>query len=176
MHPQNLENVVWLVLAAAGGIAQMVRKAMAARKKADGTPKRDPDQDERTRRVREEVARKIAQRRSPPPRLPPPAAPPGWKLPTASLPRRQPSPIPELEELVQPEFAPASAFASFPGSDGDAASTSVAVPAMSPILGAPVTSRRLELFDDLRSPATTRRAVLLREIIGPPVALRRGGL
>jgi hypothetical protein len=182
-------RLVWLLLLAAGWVAQAVRKASAAAAKARAAQKSEPDPVDRTRQVQQEVARKIAERRK---GAPPPALP-NWKLPpavgrpleAASPPLRDRPPATWEEEVPSLLDFPSEVVVGLPRSRGDAASASPAPAAMASTVAASaapkvfsavpaaVLPRGSDLMADLRQPATVRRAILLREIIGPPVALRR---
>jgi len=191
-------------------IIWVVRTFKAARDKAaaarDGRPVArgphgepiDPEAEERQRRVREEVARKIAERKALAERK-------ILMMPSASLERRPRPPAVEATE-VRDDPQPANAAPnsglnadrpSAPGGrappppwDGPPAPTSEPMPITAPVpvltarqtglaedferwsaaSGRPVAAAAL---DHLRDPAELRRAMLLREILGPPVGLRR---
>jgi len=201
-------------------IIWVVRTFKAARDKAaaarDGRPVArgphgepiDPEAEERQRRVREEVARKIAERKALAERK-------ILMMPSASLERRPRPPAVEATEVrddPQPanaapnwglsadrSSAPAALRQGFGGQGGrdapdpwdgpparppSAVPSSAAVPVLtarqtalaedferwSAASGRPVAAAAL---DHLRDPAELRRAMLLREILGPPVGLRR---
>lgn len=134
----------------------------------------DPEAEERQRRVREEVARKIAERKI-------------LMMPSASLERRSPPPRVEAPE-VRTEPPPAIGAPTPWGESPAPAPAPVPIYAPVPVLtarqtalaedferwsaasGRPVAAAAL---DHLRDPAELRRAMLLREILGPPVGLRR---
>jgi hypothetical protein len=150
----------------------------------------DPEQAERTRRIREDIQRKIAQRNR------------GGDAPTAPTESREPTGMPELppifREILMPEVprpAPARAAVSHLESqrmaeilEQQAALTEQLKQAKemkalaqrrrdyeevtSDKTVAAVTAQTGALKDDLRNPAALRRAFVLREVLGPPVALR----
>jgi len=136
--------VVWLVnqVRAAG----TARTAAQSGKAASGG---DAAGAERTRRVQEEVRRRIAERRG----MQAPAREPDQ--PRATVQARSP---------VQPP-ALAPAFAAAYAADRVAARA----PASSSLF---VTPGAVELMLELHDPAQLRRAIILREVLGPPVALR----
>ena len=136
----------------------------AGRLEANG---RDPDEAQRTRRVREDILRKTAERR-------PGAEPP-----------------PRVREIRPAPAAPAIAGAASSGNRGTsqgAAATGSAVvqapvagpfggtpfaPPASPLSGGvPMPTAGSLWLDELRTRDSARRAILVREILGPPVALR----
>jgi hypothetical protein len=158
-------------------------------------------QEERTRRLQEEIRRKIAQRRgldpdsadsreSVPPLMVPPPIPPidPFGGPASKIMRR----IEEAASQREPQVQPAAERARMIEAERRArlaeeleelgrvraenerrvaalaAETERRTPARAPVVG--VTSRGLR--NALRRPDEVRRAVLMREILGPPVSLR----
>jgi hypothetical protein len=172
----------------------------------------DPEQDERVRRIREEIRRKIAERRgeSPAPRPFPapveadeeaspfePVARPAPVFPRAepeapALPRTEPPPLftpaptaspyadtatmerqralaDQMEELQRTREETRRRALELAGNfpQADAAPKREARPA------ADEAARDLRgLRRALRDPATVRRAIVMREVLGPPVGLR----
>jgi hypothetical protein len=130
---------------------------------AEGAARRAMEDEERAQRVREDILRRIAERRAraeegvPPARarpervLPPPLAP--ARMAREAEPVFPPAPSPPLETR-----APAM----IPGRQ----------PAAAVGAGPPGPPAGILWLDELRSPETVRRAILLREILGPPIALR----
>ena len=127
------------------------------------------DETERTRRVREEVQRKIAERRreAAPSRAPSPAPAPAAAMrpappadeedeAEASLQRQQSlaTQVRVLEEARMAAEVRTRALASF------------AAP------NAPAVRSPSDWLQELRDPRSVRRAIVLREILSPPVALR----
>jgi len=162
--------------------------SMAARgvKKTRDPSALPPGEDaERTRRVREEVQRKIVERRREA------AARPGsWA--------ESPSATPRPAERSQPPLAPpvAASRPAPPADEEDVAEAALqrqqklaeqvrameaartaaqvrtsALAAFAPP-GASPGSPPIDWLPELRDPRSVRRAVILREILGPPVALR----
>jgi hypothetical protein len=172
----------------------------------------DPEAEERQRKVRAEVARKIAQRKilmMPSARLEPPPVP---------VSRTPPSPVAAPEDWAEPPPPPVRApepppvraperppvWASGPSPVWVPEQPAVWAPEPSPILASsptptlvPLTASQTALaedferwsaisplrqgfggqagrvsLEDVRDPGALRRAVLMREILGPPVALR----
>jgi hypothetical protein len=129
---------------------------------------RDPDEAQRTRRVREDILRKIAERRAgtaaPPPRVR--EARPGPATPAiagaASSGNRGTS---------QGAAATGSAVVQAPVA-GPLAGTPFAPPASPLSGGVPIPTAGSLWLDELRTRDSARRAILVREILGPPVALR----
>ena len=177
-----------LVIAIAGAIAWWLSQKKQAQ--ADDTaPQKettfdDPELAERTRRIREEIQRKIEQRAkgyaTEQPRLPraetaePPVvrevvitrAAPEMRKGMAQAETQRQAEILEQQaalamKLREAELMKAAALkrAEFAAATAD---HSVAARTLS----------RSTVLDDLRDPAALRRAFILREVLGPPVALR----
>lgn len=159
----------------------------------------DPAQDERVRRIQEEIRRKIAERRGqpvPPPLAPPtldpfrplfqetpppltrPVTPPPLAEPvrevavsayddTAALERQRKleEQLAQLEERRREARRAAQAAAE----SGGQAAANVAYDAATPDVPG-LSARRLQ--DELKNPRALRRAMVLREVLGAPVALR----
>ncbi len=196
-------NHLQLIIAIAGAVAWWLSQRKAAEtgdvSSSEGKTFDDPELAERTRRIREEIQRKIEQRaRSYPTEQP-------------MRPRDEPAPrvdpelaglppiLRELVEMHQPE----------PAKPTRAATSHLEAQRMAEMLEQQAalaeqlkqaqemkaaTQRRTQfetevaskeeqakvavlgaLGEDLRDPAALRRAIILREILGPPVALRGGG-
>jgi hypothetical protein len=183
----------------AGVLAQMF-KAITGKKGAEeeeGAPSpersfEDPELAERTRKIREDIQRKIAQRSK------------GGEAPPAPAPaeRREPDDMPELppifREILQPEAPrPAPARAAVSHAEAQrmaeileqqaalaeqlkqakemkalAAKRAQFEEATADKTGAAKVAQTGALKDDLRDPAALRRAFVLREVLGPPLALR----
>lgn len=164
-------------------VASIIRTAAkVARKLNEPPPDRrspahfDPAEAERTRRIQEEIRRKIAERRGtavlPEPALrdePPeeqvfapasgPAEPPPVAATAAILERQQ--------QLADQMRALEAARLAEQRKVGE-----IATMAASGRVVASTTTVRGTLLADLRNPSTARRAMLLREVLGSPVALR----
>lgn len=137
----------------------------------------DPDLAERTRRIQAEIRRKIAERRGmpvPPPEPEPqievvePAVPPpflvveGDPAEHAAILERQRQLSDQMRALEGARVAEQRRAAHLM-----AAETAAARSAEGQLLRA-----RDELLADVRDPAGLRRAIVLREVLGPPVGLR----
>jgi hypothetical protein len=149
----------------------------------------DPELAERTRRIREEIQRKIAQRQRG-----------GAEAETAEVPSPaayEPAPPPVIREVVATAPAPSSSPAAARADTQrqaeileqqaawqeklqEAQRFKAAVQKRTEFEEATAdhrTDRRAathsEVLGDLRNPAALRRAFILREVLGPPVALRR---
>ncbi len=186
-------NHLQLIIAIAGAVAWWLNQRRQA--KAGGEEPRkeatfdDPALAERTRRIREEIQRKIEQRaraytqptppveeRAEPVRLPPivrevvvrPLAPPPLsRAAAAHLEDQRTAEIIEqqaalTEQLRQAGEMKAATMRRTQFETEIASKEEAAVAAVRSALG-----------DDLRNPASLQRAFILREILGPPVALRR---
>ncbi len=200
-----LDNL-WTLLIIAGVVAQLLQAMKGRKGQGDAAPEahaapqdyefEDPELAERTRRIREEIQRKIAQRQrgdaSDAESTPEPAS---WDA--------EPAAFEEAPPVIRPtsvERAPAAAPA-IPGyatrldaqrsaeileqqaalaerlrqaQDMKAAAQRRAAfeaQSISPVTQARQVARGA-LLDDLHSPAALRRAFVLREVLGPPVGLR----
>lgn len=176
--------IIWVVLiAGVSWLSKLIRGRPKPGSPAPGAP--DGEEAERTRRVQEEVRRRIAERRSrvfqsaPETAAPRPAAqnqgenlrkliakmageepaPPALDEAKAALARQRA--IEEKLRVLESEQAAALARA---------AQTAAVMPAPS----APAVSPAGWL-GELRDPRGLRRAIVLREILGPPVGLRQSG-
>ena len=164
----------------------------------------DPEQDERVRRIQEEIRRKIAERRGQP--VPPPLAPPELSpfrpvfqeqtppplarpVETPPVPAWREEPVREVtvsayddtaalerqrkleEQMAQLEERRREArrLAQEASRSGGQAAANAAYDAAKPDVPG-LSARRLQ--DELRSPGALRRAMVLKEVLGAPVALR----
>ncbi|HXQ80562.1 MAG TPA: hypothetical protein VN775_04565 [Opitutaceae bacterium] len=127
-----------------------------------GSAAADTDDEYRSRRVREEILRKIAERRAGA-AGPQPARIRVERLATEppAIVRAAPTASRGPAEAAAPGFPGAQA----PPSPGGRPDVSAAGGAAGPSAGA-------LWLDDLRTRDTVRRAILVREILGPPVSLR----
>lgn len=174
-----------LLIAGAGGIAWWLNQRRQSREKPATEQKverrDDPDFAERTRRIREEIQRKIEERRQ-------------GEVSSMPTRRKQPRPIPsvmppQLSRVEPPPLARA-------GMTPDEAERSTEMLAKQAALAEQLRQAveiktaalrqlrsgneispasklvRTAVVDDLKDVAALRRAFVLREIIGPPVALR----
>ena len=161
----------------------LIRTLAIARRRGPAPPPAAPapaEDDERTRRVRELVQRRIAERRIAPPVLPsappvPPAPPdPGDLLrklvgvETEEEPAA-PEPVEDRAELERQRRLENELRALEATRAAEAAKAAAAVQALVP--RQPI--RTGGWLADLRGDGGARRAIVMREIIGPPLALRR---
>ncbi len=162
-------GVVWVVEMLGKAKAAAARASNAPRpagqqdsEEAEAAARRAMEDEERAQRVREDILRRIAERR---------ARAEGAARPASARPERVlPPPLVPLELDREPE--PVVASAALPpapvmvlrGPPAEAAAAAGTGP-----LGS---SPGLPWLDELRTPETARRAILLREILGPPIALR----
>jgi len=180
-------------------VISMMTKATAAAAKRPPTPPRgDIDQSERTRRIQEEIRRKIAERRggltqpagmdtsteeeTAPPAFPRPLVVPLDPFggprdgrPRAFEPRApEPPPLPSgptAEQVRQEELA--AQLAALQEARAAAQATAMARATETNWTESTRTAAGPSAWrSDLRSPADLRRAIVLRELLGPPVALR----
>ncbi len=151
-----------------------------------------PATDEQTRRVQEEIRRKIAERRGVPPArpatqpttrpLPPPVAAPRPVYDSGGdiLRKRLAERLRAREQVDSKRLADAI-LADDAGKAATARAIAMPAAPLAPsrpktYLGVPVAGARpvsvTGLMEDLRDPDKVRRAFVLREILSPPVALR----
>ena len=182
-----------LIIGAAGAVAWWLNQRRQAHEGKDvksptARPLEDPELIERTRRIREEIQRKIEQRLGSYPQIPKPvarvdpAAPPPIIREVA---RCQPEPPPlavtkaaaarldaqKTAEILEQQLALSEQLRR---------ATELKVAALRRLQFENQVSSgdqaadiaRDALAEDLRNPDAVRRAFILREIIGPPVAIR----
>ena len=184
----NLENVIIpiiiMVLYGLGSVGQ--------KKKKDGKPGRsrqqpevDPNEARRVREIQEEIRRKIAERTG---RVPPPVP---TREPTATKPvpqvetRRFPTPSRQPSRRPEPVPSPPPArsyqdeleakLKQVKELEAQAASKAQSVGAYS--IKQPTRKKmsgelRSQLFADLSNPLGQRKAILVSEILGPPVGIK----
>jgi hypothetical protein len=194
-------NHLFIVVFVAIGVANMLAKAKkAGAQQRPSQPARssvDPDTAERTRRVQEEIRRKIAERSGRLPASPPPmdsspsAGPPAWNIFQELA--RQMAEAKKIAEMQGRARAAAEAQAQQRMEDeqksrrlaeaqhlAEAQRTLQRQPRTVATAGANSASdqkmtnanARDKLLADLREPDSLRRAFVLREILGEPVGLR----
>jgi hypothetical protein len=198
-------NHLWVVIVIAGLVAKVLQavrgKPPAAGKGVEPAEKvfEDPDLAERTRKIREEIRRKIEERRGQTgqataslvrPKLAredrsPQATPPPVVLELPPMIRKMLTPVPTPATAAAPVDPDAAAelarqaelaeqlrqviaLKTGTGEERRAAFASSIADKEQVALAA----GRGALLDDLRDPAALRRAFVLREVLGPPVALR----
>lgn len=199
---QWLFDNAWAVVIIGGVLAQMLQ-AIAKKKgggddASAGEPPRkeyefeDPELAERTRRIREEIQRKIAQRRRGGggyETAEPPAsdemeteAPPVIREVVVTAPDPVPAPAvratSRLETQRQAEILEEQAALMERLREVELMKTAAAKrtefeQATADHSTARRAATRSTVLDDLRSPDALRRAFILREVLGPPVALRK---
>jgi hypothetical protein len=176
-HPQALVAIAIAVVA----ILQKLKQARP-QETAGEAPARDRQEAERTRRIQEEIRRRIMERRGLMP-APPPAPDSVEEAPEF------PEPPPMFEEvrpvMVEPPLQTMDAAAA-PGDSRElerqqqmlARLRELEMARLAPGRSAPATAEAPvataanRLPADLRTSAGLRRAVVLREILGPPVGMR----
>jgi len=157
---QSQPQVLFFLLVAVVWLINAVKRALAGPKAQGGRPARageDPDDRERARRVREEILRKVTERQLD---RAPAQAERAPRQTAAPRPRR---PIPP-PFVARPQEIESVGIPMVPVRAADA--PLAVAPAAGPSPGA-------MWLDALRSREGVRRAVLVREILGPPLALRR---
>lgn len=181
--------VIWVVRAvkAVRDKAAAARSGQPVTRGPRGEPV-DPEAEERQRKVRAEVARNIAQRKilmmpsarlEPPPLPRPVEAPEAWvepPPPPVRAPEPSPVRVPERPPVwasePSPILAPTPSLVPLTASQTALAEDFERWSAISPLRqGFGGQAGRVSL-EDVRDPGALRRAVLMREILGPPVGLR----
>ncbi|HXC02541.1 MAG TPA: hypothetical protein VNU49_07790 [Opitutaceae bacterium] len=178
-------NHLFIVVFVAIGVANMLAKAKkAGARQRPSQPARsslDPDTTERTRRVQEEIRRKIAERAGRLPVSPPTPAGPSSPPPRQNIFQelaRQMAETKRVAEMQARAQADAEAQAQQRIQDEqksrelDEARRTLQMEQPAAADGATDVSARDKLLADLRAPDSLRRAWLLREILGEPVGLQ----
>jgi hypothetical protein len=180
-----------IIIAAAGAIAWWLNQRRKGGMEGDEEPPvqettfDDPELAERTRKIREEIQRKIAERAR------------GYANEQPTIPRDEPAEPPLVREVVVTQAPPMprrgltaleaqrqaeilEEQASLAERLQEAEQMKLAAQkraryeaATTDHSGAARSLSRSTVLDDLRDPAALRRAFILREVLGPPVALRR---
>lgn len=187
--------LVWIMRSVAG------RKSGSASSTGSG-PAEDPAEAERTRQIQEEIRRRILARQrgedSAPVAVPPPLPPatstrqqdyeedlddpsyagegPNVPMPTAAAHRQADvaqAAILEQQRLLADQLHALRLARAAGGSVTPASPLQLSERATARIASHERSCRK-ELLRDLRSPTSVRRAILLKEILGAPVALQRG--
>ncbi|HUL53775.1 MAG TPA: hypothetical protein VLT83_10250 [Opitutaceae bacterium] len=177
-HPQ----VLFLIVIAVVAMLQKLKQAHSQDAAGRG-PATSQEDEERTRRIQEEIRRRIRERRGLAPAAPPPRAGDHPVFPPA------PPMIEEVRPVVVPPPLPVEDVTATAGlaaeyerqqkmlqqlqaikaarqtSTSVAPAAAAAAPAAAPVAVG-------HFVADLRNPAGLRRAIVLREILGPPVGLR----
>ena len=180
-----------LIIAIAGGVAWWLNKNREKGGEAEPPPRAektfdDPELAERTRRIREEIQRKIEQRAK------------GYASEQPTLPREPSPPPPLMRQMPQPRLETARATRAA-ASHQEAQRTAEILEQQAALMEqvrlanemkaatlrrtqfetevaskeeAAMSAVRSALGEDLRNPAALRRAFILREVLGPPLALR----
>ena len=162
-------------------IVRNVLRLMKKMNETSSTPRQPDDYDtamaERTRRIQDEIRRKIAERRGttvvtearpvgsrmePPEIIEEPPVEPAYVTTSAAVLERQQQLADQMRAL---ELARATEVRR-------AATANVALKTASESQGGRLASARVELLADLRDPSSLRRAFVLREVLGTPVGLR----
>jgi hypothetical protein len=174
-----------ILIGVAGVVAYWInqlRKNAAAR--SEEGQQRNPlgelaEADERTRRIQEEIRRKIAERRAGAPAAPAqplrsPAAAPAPVVSVRSDESAAPAYQPEKwmdETVLERQRALAAQLAALEASRAAAVREAQAARTPAPVVAA-APSGELSLLQELRTARSLRKAIVLREVLGPPVALR----
>jgi hypothetical protein len=167
-----VNNLFLVVIVAVFVVRAIVRMKSAAKRRPGPPARRDEPETERTRRVREEIARKIAARRDGPPRpladrpaarpVPLPRAP---SQPVAAFPEAAPAPLSDVELVLAEQRKLADEVRELEAQTPTARGFGFAP------LAPPVPERAVIALPELADPEGARRAVLLREILGAPRGL-----
>lgn len=198
---QLLLDNIWAVVIIGGVLLQLfqaITKKKGADEAAPGQPEQtkeyefeDPDLAERTRKIREEIQRKIAQRQrggAEPEMVPAPeptvmdtdAPPPLVREVVVSAP--QPSPqvrsgsrldAQRQAEILEQQAAWQEKLSEAKRMKESASKRTEFEEATADHSTAKRAATRSTVIGDLRSPDALRRAFILREVLGPPVALRK---
>jgi hypothetical protein len=158
-----------IILVIVALVARMLRARSKAAAKRDGAAPAGQD-DERTRRVREEIQRRIAERRGL--AVPPPAAQPVPAPPVVFVePAEPPPPVSDIEAVLAEQRRLAEEVRAL----DRAKPAPIPVPFRAPGGTDPAGDGRPGPFPELATAAAARRAVILREVLGSPRGLSLEG-
>jgi len=180
-----------IVIAIAAAVAywlNQARKGASGGEETDNTPTfpapraEESEEAERARRIREEIRRKIAERaRNVPTRSLEPAPPPLFgddtmaprpmAMPLAPDPRPAPRNDWQAAAVLEQQRKLREQMEALEQARR-AESAAMAMPAMNLVPTTVPNPVGLAMREDLKSKAGLRRAIILREVLGPPVALR----
>lgn len=196
-----LDNAFTLLIIA-GVLAQLIQSIRGRKEQGGATPDaesaprefefEDPELAERTRRIREEIQRKIAERQRGAPAAPPMSEFEREDEPQAEAPpvlrevvsERQPAPPPVFPgyatrldaqrsaEILEQQAALADRLRQAEEMKAAAVRRAAYEAQTANTVAKARTAARGALLDELRDPTALRRAFVLREVLGPPVGLR----
>ncbi len=181
------------IIAIAGGVAWWLKQRKESPTGGGAAPSspqektfEDPELAERTRRIREEIQRKIEQRargyahEQPKPLPPEPAAPPPVRqvVVTPVEPPRIPAGMSKQEaqrsaEILEQQKALMEKLQEATLMKTAAEKRVLFEAATADHMAERRTETQTSVMGELRTPEALRRAFILREVLGPPVALRR---
>jgi hypothetical protein len=175
-------QVLFAIAIAVVAILQKLKRARPG-EEPPGAAQTNPEDAERTRRIQEEIRRRIIERRGLAPAVPSPRdvaeAAPGFPESPPMIEEVRPIVVvpPQLESTeVAVNSGRSTDFErqqrlieQFRELEASRQASTVTVPGPT---AAGVTASASRLLPDLRSPKGLRRAVVLREVLGPPVGLR----
>jgi hypothetical protein len=185
---------VWAVVIIAGVLMQLFEAITKRKGEAQIPPKgqppkeyefEDPELAARTRKIREEIQRKIAERQrggedSPAPATDVHASPPVIREvitapsePAATLRGTSRLEVQRQAEILEEQAAWEQKLAEAKGMKAAAQKRTEFEMATADYSAATRSMTRAEVLGELHSPEALRRAFILREVLGPPVALRR---
>jgi hypothetical protein len=184
-----LDNL-WTVIIIGGVLVQMLQAVMKKKGGGEEAPPPheeatfdDPELAERTRKIREDIQRRIQQRAKgyaeEQPALPskePVEAPPVIRevaVTRATRPATSHVEVQRQAEILEEQAALMEKLQEAKAMKAAAAKRIEYEAATADHSAAARTAVRDTVVGDLRSPAALRRAFVLREVLGPPVALRR---
>jgi hypothetical protein len=146
-------------------VARFVGKRFAAGKRGAAGAAPSAEEAERTRRVKEEVARKVAERRRA--AMPPVVARQRAEAPPVR-PAPRPSPSADIDEVLTEQQNLVDQMRVLEGAQAPSASGGAVLPSTA----VPVADGPRGWLPELGDPRGARRAMVLREVLGPPVGLR----
>ncbi len=183
----NLENVIIpIIIMILYGLGSAKQKKDGKNAPVEQPSEADPDEARRVREIQEEIRRKIAERtgRAPPPTPPPAPA----RVPQASKPAPQTRqfPTPSRTPTPQPEPVPVQPTRSYQDELQEKlrklkelesqtvtkAETISAYSQVKPSLKVARGELRSQLYADLAHPLGQKKAILVGEILGPPIGIK----
>ena len=171
--------VIFVVVSVIRNVAKVMRK-MSDQPPTQPAADFDPELAARTRRIQEEIRRKIAERRgastAPPPPLEPMPEPVSERPVTWDEPPLEPTFNPSHAAVLERQQQLADQMRALEiarlAEQRRTAQVSAAVKTAAESEGGMLAGSRGDLLADLREPRSLRRAFVLREVLGAPVGLR----
>ena len=184
--------LIFLIVAGASSLIKKLKSSAdeSSAPQSRPQPYDDTEDAERTRRLQEEIRRKIAERRGQipaPPPLPSKVPPPLFPVPSWAEPKEERSPYKVEEPVARVETVPVAdpilaqqrelaeqlaAIKTAQHVEVNRASWQISKPAETEAEAVIARADDVYGLRELRNARSLRKAIILREVLGPPVALR----